>query len=370
MVVPFLTVYASKSLHYSIIQSTLLLTCYGLGAILGGWWGGALSDKLGFRTVQLFALFSGGFLFFLLSFESEFFSVVASIILLSFCNEAFRPANSVAIAFYSRPGNNTKAFSLNRLATNLGWAMGGALGGWLASCNYKFLFWADGATNLLAGLLLLALLPRSGSKLVEVAPVTASAYKSPYRDNYYLVFIFLCILVASGLFQFFNMQALYFSSVWHLKESIIGGLMAVNGLTIAILEMILIHALDGKRDRLIYISFGVILLSTAFLLIYMVSPGWLNALAIVLLVTLGEMTCMPFMDSFWMTRTSAGNGGAYTGLYAMTWSSGQVLSPIFGGLMVSAFGFGALWNSLCVAAFLAATGFFALYRYRPSQVSL
>ena len=53
--------------------------------------------------------------------------------LLSLVNEAFRPANSTAIAFYSKEENRTRSYSLNRLAINLGWALGGAIGGILAS---------------------------------------------------------------------------------------------------------------------------------------------------------------------------------------------------------------------------------------------
>src|SRR6478735_11054027 len=70
--------------------------------------------------------------------------------LLSLINEAFRPANSSAIAFYSTTENRTRSYSLNRLAINLGWAFGAGLGGVVASVNYSLLFWVDGITNLLA----------------------------------------------------------------------------------------------------------------------------------------------------------------------------------------------------------------------------
>jgi MFS family permease len=86
------------------------------------------------------------------------------VLLLSFCNEAFRPANSTAIAHYSSPENKTRSYSLNRLAVNLGWAFGGGLGGYLASINYHLLFWVDGCTNILAALMFLKLMPRRPSK--------------------------------------------------------------------------------------------------------------------------------------------------------------------------------------------------------------
>ena len=78
--------------------------------------------------------------------------------ILSLVNEAFRPANNTAIAQYSRPENRTRSYSLNRLAINLGWAIGGTLGGFIASFNYHLLFWIDGFTNIIAAIMLYYLL--------------------------------------------------------------------------------------------------------------------------------------------------------------------------------------------------------------------
>ena len=43
---------------------------------------------------------------------------------------------------------------------NVGWGVGGALGGFLASINYHLLFWVDGFTNITAAFLLLWLVPK------------------------------------------------------------------------------------------------------------------------------------------------------------------------------------------------------------------
>ena len=68
--------------------------------------------------------------------------------LLSFVNEAFRPANSTAIAFYCKEENRTRSYALNRLAINIGWAVGSGIGGLLAKHSYELLFWVDGFTNI------------------------------------------------------------------------------------------------------------------------------------------------------------------------------------------------------------------------------
>src|SRR5438045_8869013 len=76
------------------------------------------------------------------------------IFVLSSLGESFRPANSAAVAAYSNDSNRTRCYSLNRLAINLGWAIGPAVGGILASINYAYLFWVDGLTCIIASIVL------------------------------------------------------------------------------------------------------------------------------------------------------------------------------------------------------------------------
>ncbi|HLY68517.1 MAG TPA: MFS transporter [Puia sp.] len=62
-----------------------------------------------------------------------------------------------------------------------------------------------------------------------------------------------------------------------------------------------------------------------------------------IVVTLGEIFSMPFMNSFWITRTSVSNRGQYAGLYTIAWSTAQVLGPSGGSQLVEHFSFRTLW---------------------------
>src|SRR5579862_3973139 len=155
MVIPFMTIYLTQpSMGYTIGQAGAVMGLFGLGAVCGGFIGGRLTDKLGFHPVQLITLAGGGLMFMVLGQMTSYPMICITTFILSLVNEAFRPANSTAIAHYSKEENRTRSYSLNRLAINLGWAIGGAMGGILASINYHLLFWVDGGTNLAAALLL------------------------------------------------------------------------------------------------------------------------------------------------------------------------------------------------------------------------
>jgi predicted MFS family arabinose efflux permease len=358
MVIPFMTIYLTQpSMGYSIAQAGLVMGIFGLGAICGGFLGGRLTDKWGFHRVQLVALAGGGIMFIVLGQMRSYPWICVCAFLLSVVNDAFRPANSTAIATYSKEENRTRSYSLNRLAINLGWAFGGALGGILASINYHLLFWVDGCTNLAALLLLRIFLHPAATVPVHHREGTAGKpVLSAYRDKIYLWFIVCTTLFASCFFQVFSTLPLFYKRVLHLPEYKIGLLMTLNGLLIAVFEMVLVFKMEGKRENLFYIFYGVCCVGLSYVLLDLLPLSIVLPFFCMLLATMGEILAFPFMNSFWISRTSASNRGQYAGLYTIAWSTAQVIGPSAGAEVAQRFGFNVLWwivGGLCAVAALA-----------------
>lgn len=72
MVVAFLTLYLTQSLHYDIKTSGYILSCFGIGAIIGAYLGGFLTDRVGYYRVQLLTLLSSGVMLLLLMVVQDF----------------------------------------------------------------------------------------------------------------------------------------------------------------------------------------------------------------------------------------------------------------------------------------------------------
>jgi len=362
MVVPFLSIYCIQQLHFSIVQAGTIMALFGVGALTGAFLGGKLVDKIGFYDMQVGALISGGLFFILLGFLQSFTVLAIGSFVLSLCNESFRPANSAAIAHYSSDSNKTRSYSLNRLAINLGWAVGGGLGGFLASINYRLLFWVDGCTNVLAAVLLLLLMPRAAVAKTIKKPDEAIIKTSAYKDKIYLVFIVLATLFAICFYQFMIMQPVFFKIEWHFSEKFIGFLMALNGVLIVVIEMVLIHKLEGRRNRMVYIIGGVALGGVSYMLLNILPAGAVAAIIIIVLITFSEMFAMPFMNSFWISRTTPHNRGEYAALYSMSWSAAQIVAPFFGSNVIAYGGFNLLWWIFGGVSFVSAIGYYYLYR--------
>ncbi|MDX5480919.1 MAG: MFS transporter [Hymenobacteraceae bacterium] len=361
MVTPFLSLYVTDMLGYSLKEAGIILSIYGLGSVCGSFLGGWLTDKIGHFRVQFVALTLGGALYFLLLNLQQFEYLAAGVFILSLVNDTLRPANSASIAYYARPENMTRAFSLNRMAINLGFSVGPAIGGLLAAISYRWLFVADGATCIAAGIFFFLYFRnqqghRPQLQKKEEATELIPASRSPYRDGYFLLFALLCSCFAIIFFQLFTTLPLYYRQVYTLTESRIGGLMALNGLIVFLLEMIIVYMLGEKARKSLLIAAGVATLGVSFVMLNLVQH--LSILYVsMLLLSIAEILAMPFMATITVERSDNSNRGAYMGLYTISYSAAHVVAPFLGTTIIAAYGFGTLWWFTGILAVITAAGF-------------
>jgi predicted MFS family arabinose efflux permease len=359
MVLPFMTLYVTQALHFTIVQAGIIMSLFGAGAICGGILGGKLTDRFGFYYIQLGALLSGGLMFIVLGQVKNFESICTLSFVLAMLNDAFRPANATAVAQYSKEENRTRSFSLNRLSINLGWAVGGAVGGFIASRNYNLLFWIDGLTNIGAALLLRAVLsPRKNSMTPpKKSRRHKTATSSAYTDKEYLVFVVLTVLFACMFFQHFATLPVFYVQKLHLTPFFIGIVMSLNGLIIALFEMALVFTLEQHKKNIHYITLGMLFVGGAFVLFNLLPGERSLAILATVVVTIGEMLSMPFMNYYWVSRTNDSNRGQYAGLYTVAWSTAQVVGPYLGSQIAEHYSFTVLWWIVGIIAVIAASGF-------------
>lgn len=124
MVMPFLAIYTTEVLHYSISQAGIILSMYGLGSVCGSIIGGWPTDQYGHFSVQFISQVAGGCLFFLMPELQQFEYRAAGVFIVSLVNDTLRPANAAAVAHYATTENMARAFSLNRNSINLGFIVG------------------------------------------------------------------------------------------------------------------------------------------------------------------------------------------------------------------------------------------------------
>lgn len=365
MVLPFLTLYLTSKLEYNLTQAGYVMMTYGAGSVLGAYVGGQLTDKYGYYHVQFFSLvLSACALFFMLWFQS-FEAVVTIVFSFAFLADAFRPANSVAIASYSLPENRTRSFSLMRFAINLGYAIGPAAGGLLISLfDFESIFIVNMVVLFLAAILLRRFLPFEPSSVRDESDSNNLKGPSAYRDGFYLVFTILVSFYAMGFFQLFTNVPVFFDREWGLSEVQIGMVLAVSGLIIALLEMPLVRRLEHTPKIMQMIAFGCFLMVLSFFALWLGSPGVGFALVFIFFITFSEMFAMPFMINFAVFRPTEDRRGQYMALYTMSYGIAHIVAPWMSMYMAEKFGFSMTYAGLAVMSLLLAAGFMILPKYQ------
>jgi len=367
MVIPFLSLYLTKDLDLTLTNVAWIMTCFSLGSTAGSWLGGKLTDKIGYYKIMIYSLLLSGLVFIGLQYFKTFVPLCVSIFILMTIADMFRPAMYVALSAYSKPENKTRSVTLIRLAINLGFSAGPALGGLIiTTIGYSGLFWVDGITCIFASIVLINVL--NPKKTVVQDEIKVENPESVYSDKAFLIFFFALVFFGVIFLQYFSIIPLYYRNEHFLSELQIGLLLGFNGFFIFLFEMPLIKWLeDNKYSKVSLILFGAALTGLSFIVLNLTT--WSGVLIIgMVLMTVGEMIAFPFANAFAMERAKKGNQGEYMAMYSMTFSIAGIFGFNAGLQIVEKIGFDNTWVIMTILSIVCVLLLFILKRYLENKI--
>lgn len=362
MVLPFLGVYMTNHLHFSIENTGIVLSFFGIGSVIGSWLGGFITDKIGEYKVQYLSLLLSVPLFCLIPVFKTEVGVAAIILVQSIVSDAFRPANSVAITKYAKPENITRAFSLNRMAVNLGFSIGPALGGILSAISYEFLFFTNALAALSAGILYIIFFKKrnklariKAKKVQEVIEIKKE--NSPYRDRKFLLYCFFCMLFSICFFQLFSTLTIFYKDTAQLSQQNIGYILGYSGFLVVLLEMGLVQLAEKYFSLAVTMFLGTFICGLSYAMLGF-DHSMITLVLSMSLLCVGEIWALPFMSTITALRSGKNNKGAYMGLNGISFSIAFIVTPYLGTLIAEKFGFTTLWIGTGILATVIAIAFY------------
>lgn len=358
MVLPFLSKYLKEDLSFSYAQVGWIMVAFGFGSMLGSWLGGKLSDKIGFYKIMVFSLFTSGILLFLVQYIRTFWGLCIGMFVIMTVADMFRPAMFVSLATYAKPENRTRALTLVRLAVNLGFTAGPALGGLIImNLGYSGLFWVDGSSCIIS-ILIFTVLVKERKKPADLDSANSETEipASVFKDKIFWIFLFVCFITAMLFFQLFTTLPLYHNEKFGLTEFQSGLLLSLNGLLIFFLEMPIVSFSQRKGiDTLKIILWGSFLMSVSFYVLMI--NMWAGILIVsIIFITFGEMFIFPFSNSFALSRAPKGHEGRYMALFTMSFSLAHIASSKTGLEIIATFGYQANWFVMGTLGILSVAG--------------
>jgi MFS family permease len=344
----FLVLYLRER-GYSIPESGLVVSFYGIGNVVAAAVGGWVADRFGRRNALALSMFGSAATLLLLSQAASLPLIIVLTTLAGLTGEMYRPAAAALITDLTPAGERIPAFALNRLAINAGFAAGPAVAGLLAEHSFFLLFLGDALTSVAFGVICLVALPE-GVRVRRKDERRGEAIRTMVHDRLFLFFLISSVL---GAFVYFQSQTTF---PLHVKASGLsdadyGLLISLNGLAIVLLELPLV-AITRRFPYRPVLALGSVLVGLGFALNAVAND--MPELAFAVLVwTLGEIIYAPVASAYVADIAPEHLRGRYQGAWGLTWGLAFVLAPALGAA-IFAWSPDGLWLTCGLLGLLAA----------------
>lgn len=351
MVKLFMALYLRQALALPIETVGWLLSGYGAGLLIGSMGGGLLSEH--FPTARLTAalFFVSAWILVLLGLVTDVLLLAGLLLFSGVLDGAIRTLHQRLIMEYCEVAQRTRSQSLNRVASNLGMAVAGVVGGVLAQTDFRWVFFLSAAMSLLALVWFVRATHQRDILRQDEDSEGASGSCVPYRDKPFLWLLGASVLLGLAFEPVYSMLGNYLLDYYRLGAEVIGWQFALNAVLVVILQIPISHWSEQWSARWRLLA-GSILLACGLGMLPLGAGVFYLCLSTAIW-TLGEILFMPTLNVMVMKRAQAGKSGHYFGLFSMCWSASVLLSPTLGGHLYGHFGGHSVWLGCAALAILS-----------------
>lgn len=354
----FLSIYFTKELHLDIKTSAFIISCYGLGAILGGLLGGSLSDKLAPHIVSACSLGLQAIGYAALLFVHATPFLMCDLFVIGIATYSFITANYLSVLGYCQndEAQRLKVINFLSIASNLGLGLSAILIGELANYGFKSIFLISSSMTLLLAILLIIQSPTNFTATDTHTDTDETSHIRKQQDQKVIWLALTCVLFVGAIVaQLSTTYPIYIAnhfSQYGLKA--ISILFAINSFMVVFIETpVGAYFKDSNKIQMIgvgsfFIGLGMFLLSVSHLFIF--------AIVSCMLYTLGEIIFFCMAQLVCYQKSNQRKKGHGLGMYRTIYATSRVAGPVLGGYIYANLGGNMLWyisaiiGTLCLFA--------------------
>lgn len=339
MSLPFLALYLSNTTDMSPVMIGIVAGAGPLAGTIGGFFGGALSDRFGRRTIMFIALCLWVVVF--LGFSVAHYPALFMLLNLTngLCRSWFEPVTQALMADLTEPAKRFRVFSMRYMAANIGVAVGPLLGAWLGTGTGSLPFLVTGVIYAIYGIILYALFLAFGIREIEgatKATVTiASAWGVIRNDRVLRLFLLGAIVVGVAYCQMTVSLSQFVEASFEQGVHLFATLMSVNAVTVVVLQIPLSRWAE-RYSPIVAIHAGNFLFA-AGLIGFAISGSWIGLVVSMAVFTMGEILNYPAGTLLMDRLAPEGLRGTYYGAQSFG-NFGQFIGPLAGGYVLEKYG--------------------------------
>ncbi len=367
LTLPFTVIYLHEVRGIGLDLAGLLMAFIAVVALAVTGPGGALTDRVGARTMLLWGTSAQLVGCTILAFATTPWTVALAFLFLGFNFGVSWPAFNALVAAVVTGQARQQYFGINFALVNLGIGLGGIIGGLYADVDnpstFTVIFLVDAASMLVPiGLLLGPLRHVHGrADKPEGAESGEGSYLTILRKP---AVVWLTLLTFLGVFVGYGQMEAGFPAfarqVSGVSTGVIGFAFAVNTAVIVGLQFLVLRRIAGhRRTRVLIVMVAMWSVAWVVLGLTDLVRGTLAASAGVLLFhalfALGETLLQPTIPAITNDMAPDHLRGRYNAVNAGAFQSGTILGPVVAGFMLN-----HRWSTAFVAMIVAGCGVMVL----------
>jgi MFS family permease len=368
MVWPFLTIFVRQQLNVPMTTVGLLLTVNAAAGLIGLSVAGLVADRFGRKPVMIVSLGAQAAAMVGMSLASSLPAWVAVMAIFGGFNPLYRVGADSMVADLLPVEGRAEGYALLRVISNLGVAIGPAVGGFITSVSYDIAFYASACASLVyAGLIAFRAretLPDMKSTRSTLRPgsgkTSPASYAPVLRDRAFLQFIGVYALSGMAYIILMVLLPVYAKENFGVVERQFGFIMATNALMVVLFQFA-VTRWTSRRPPLPVLALGSLFYAAGVGSVAL-GAGFASFLLSMIILTVGELIMVPTSTTLTANLAPPEMRGRYMGLYTLTWTVGIGLAPVVAGLLNDRVAPVAMWYGGCLLALAAALMFVGLSR--------
>jgi MFS family permease len=370
MIWPFLLIYASGKLELPLSAVAALISINAGTGMLASLVAGTLADRIGRKVVMNVSLTVNGLAYFLLMNAETYPQFVGLMIMVGISNPLYQVGADAMLADMIPSEKRTDAYAINRIANNAAFALGPAIGGFLATRSYDLAFYCAGTGFIIYSALLFFLaretLDRSAAQIATPNSQT-EGYSRVWKDKNFMAFVALISLGLIAPTMLWILMPVYTKTNFGISEALYGWIPTTNALMCVFVQYPVTN-LTRRRPTLPVLGAGMLIYALGAGSVALMSSFWGFWLSMVIL-TFGELTLVPTASKYVADLAPADLRGRYMSMHWLGWGVARTLSPLIGGFLNDNIAPRAIWTGGLLLGLTSTLGLFLLNRISTPQAA-
>jgi MFS family permease len=368
---PFFTLYLTRKFGIGMTQVGLIFGAFAISSFIGSMVGGALTDRLGRKSMLLFGLVMSALSSLLMGVIDVLVLFFFVTLVVGILSESGAPAQQALVADLLPEEQRAEGFGILRVAVNLAVTIGPVIGGFLAARSYLLLFISDAVASLITAVIVYVALKETRQALAEgeqeqTIGQTFRGYLKVVGDSAFVWFLVASILMVMVYMQMNTTLAVYLRDIHGISEQGFGYILSLNAAMVVLFQFGITRRINRYRPLWIMTA-GTLLYALGFAMYGFVSLYALFLVAMAI-ITVGEMLVTPVSQSIVARLAPEDMRGRYMAVYGFSWLLPIAFGPLLAGLVMDYVNPDWVWYLAGIVGVLAAGAFYWLgWRVRRSR---